>query len=243
MINDLLTLGFAPPGLGAVIGTAELTGLKALDLLMNRLGKRTDLELRGACLAEMNLIQTMELERADFLPWFLRSEDQGLALGQEQELVALSSDFLGFDDDWGEVYYRDVERDALDQWTRVLKWTEDPEKIVYFDSEPGPPKAYALVGQHLRIRPFADKDYTIRALFYKRGLVVVDNDEPSSPWLTFAGDWLIAETGFVMASQYLQNDKLAKSFSAQLIKAKDRVYRQNESRRHTGQSYTMGEKP
>src|SRR3972149_1747021 len=71
-----------------------MTGAKFLDLLMFRLGNRTDPALRAASLLEAVLVQDTELEQGALLPWFLIDATKTAVLTVSNREVALPAGFL-----------------------------------------------------------------------------------------------------------------------------------------------------
>lgn len=202
----------------------------AVTLLANRL-QRSDLTSR--IITEMQFVQENKLEGAEFLPWFLLSENLTEVTVANEERVAVPATFL-----------REYEAGAL--WvydTASVKWLElkkdDYDFLANkFPTEVQIPRYYSLDNNYFRLKPVPDIVYTLRIKCYLRDSILSTNIENN--WLKNASDWLIAEVGAIMAGQHLRNKKLSEEFKAEATKAKTRVYVTHEARMHANRDYTMG---
>jgi predicted nuclease of predicted toxin-antitoxin system len=217
-----------------------MNGDAAINLLMLRLGNRTDTATRTACLSEMQLAQE-RMEGGALLPWFLRIDNTALSTTAGQEYVDISSlNFIREDDDWGGVWWKDTTITAPDQWVRIDKDAYYAMQAFYADSEAATPEKYAYMSERLYLRPFPADVYPLRIQGYARDTAVADT-ATTNLWLTNAADWLIAETGLVVSAHHLRDDDLAKRFAGMTADARLRVQVADEARRHAGRSYQMGD--
>jgi len=211
-----------------------MNGNAVIDLLVARLGDRTD--LRVAILLEMTLVQQTLLEGGDELPWFLLSDDQPLTIVASNRNVAVPSDFLREHEE-GEL----LVTNSTGVETALEKAAYDELIDFYgFDALADPPTAYALVGDNFALFPIPS---VVRALtlskYYKRAAAPTDTAAENA-WLKWASDLLIAETGIVMAGQYLQNDAMASLFVGMQAVAKRRLNTQNVAREEANRARNMG---
>lgn len=209
----------------------------ALDLLMNRLGKRNAPTLRADALLEMTLIQQTDLEGAETLPWFLISERaEALTIPEEPRLV-LPSDFI-----------REVEDDNLHLVEEdgtvfdIYKRGYDEGRLeISDDEEPGIPQLYSIRGNYIILRPAPDREYTVMfPSYYARQEPPVDITISENQWFKWVPDLLIAKTGVIMAGEYLQNPELVTLFGAQQQRAVQRLENIETAREEANRSRRMG---
>jgi hypothetical protein len=205
-----------------------MTGAQLLDMVMQRLGNRTDVTLRAALAAEMAAAQEFVLEQMDFVPWFLDSTVAGTATLQT-ESVDLPTGFLGFDEEIGYIAYDDPTKAGLpDTYTKLLRGDADRVRTYYSGYAYSPPKAYWIVGMKVYLRPIPDIDYTLQFRCSIRDVAPTDTGT-TNLWLTHAAMLLLAETGRVGASLYLQNPELAVSFTEEYKRQKDLLWKKHEA--------------
>ena len=138
----------------------------------------------------------------------------------------------------GTLEYYNSAADAEGRYVKLVKDDLDALRLRYGESV-GAPKAYALVGEYFHIFPLADAVYPIKLHYYRSQTALTTNIENN--WLKYAADLLIAETGAVMAVQYLQNSALSDTFRAQANTARARLRTYDEARKHVGMNYQMGD--
>lgn len=217
-----------------------MTGAQALDILMSRLGSRTDAALRAALLLEINY-KMRELERMPFLPWFLQDEDSTVVTTANVEYASVPADFLRFDDDWGGVFYQDTAISGPDQWVELTRTPYPTMKQKHSEDEAGnTPQLFDIIRQRIYLRPIPDGVYTLRFLGYFADTAIAD-DETTNQWLTEGFDWLLAETGFKVASLQMQHAELAKVFAAELQRAQKRVSDETTARKMDAYMPQMGD--
>jgi hypothetical protein len=206
-----------------------------VTLLQYRLGNRTDLEDR--IILEMALVQSFILEGTGaFQPWFLESEMSRIDVGPGEERVALPTDFLGEIEEQSLWLYDEDNIDA--PYTELHKSSYD--KLILKHQVAGVPSEYAMVGEYILLRPIPDDIYNIRMRYYAAATSVSTGNIENS-WLKHASDWVMAETGAVIAGKHIRNAPLAEEFRQEAAIARQRVYTKHEARKHTNRTYGMGE--
>ena len=195
---------------------------KAVDILMGRLGNRTNTSLRQTIIDEMVFAQETILEGALEFPWFLISELATETTVAEEERFAVPVDFLAEWEDGG-LYVQ--ETDGTE--TLLIRDSWDILKSQALLEAAGKPKYYDIAGEYYLLRPTPDDTYTIKQRYYQRALslagVYGDAANIENKWLKYASDWLIAETGVVVAGQRLQSEKMVQMFAGQATMARKRV--------------------
>ena len=223
-----------------------MTRDEAVDIIMGRLGKRTNASLQADIIMEMFLtVQPILLEKNGvFFPWFLEASSlAALTTTIDSEVVALPSDFLAeLEDD--ALWYYDAAASSDQQWTVMIK--DDWDIIKARRQGGGKPTHYAVKGTDIYLKPTPDQAYTLR-LGYNASDVDLNgtygdgNGALTNQWLTHAADWFIAETGALIAEHYIQSDPLANRFRGSVSVAKQRVYMETISKKEINQSRQMGE--
>lgn len=207
---------------------------KAVEILQYRLGHRTDMEAK--IIAEMELVQSTILEGTGaFTPWFLESEMVNVDVPEGAERVLLPTDFIGEIEDQC-LWRYEVSEEAPYHEMHKSSYS----RLVLKHQTAGIPTEYAISADYFLLRPIPDGDYNIRMRYYARD-VSLSTGNVENKWLKHAADLLIAETGAIMAGEYLQNPVLAEKFSNAAAIARDRLYKKHEARKHTNRIYSMGE--
>jgi hypothetical protein len=219
-----------------------MTGAQALNLIMARLGNRTGTTLRANILLEMQLAQDNFTEKLKFMPWFLREDytNAGFVTVDGVETVAVPASHLRIDDEWGALFYQDTTITSTDQWMPIRKDAYLAFKDKEFEAVDGKPQYFDILGTLIYLRPYPDAAYPLRILHYKKDTALTD-DSNTNLWLTYAQNWLIGEAGFVAASLHVKDDAAAQYFLALAQQARDGLLVETEARKHSGQSYSMGE--
>ena len=197
---------------------------EAVDLLMGRLGSRNHAATRQDAINEMVYVQTNLLEGDPTLPWFLLSESTQTTTTIDEERVALPSDFL---QEWeeGALYI------VTDDGDTVGMVKDDWDRIKARVTGSGQPEYYAIGGNYFFLRKVPNKAYTLIMRYYAReasvagtyGAAVDTDGNIENNWLKWASDWFIAETGIIIARQYLQSEPMLKLFVEQRAVAKKRL--------------------
>lgn len=227
-----------------------MEGADALNLVMARLGNRTDTAIRAAALLEMKLLQT-RLEGGPTKPWFLfdryASPDGGVTFFETTAgsgSLALPSTFLDLDEDEHMVYLFSTETGLTTSLSNVVARLErttilNAELSVRAPGERAMPKAYAVIGQRIYFRPLADKAYIVQVPGYY-ATTAVDDSTAENLWLKWFPDLMIAGTVYEMATKHIRDNEIAVVAKADFDAATRRLSVENESRKHTAMRYVMG---
>jgi hypothetical protein len=201
------------------------------ELLLQRLGKRTD--LLSAVITEMQYVQEFILEQHHWLPWFLESEWATSTTIVGEERVRVPDDFLGEIED-NHLWVKAVSDTT---WTKV---TKEPYDIAYERySGSGTPEVYSLSGEYFLLRPVPDQIFSLRMRYYNAAEVLSSNIE--NLWLKYASDVMMGEVGQIMAGRYIQNPALEAQFKTDAERAWDRLYRQHIGREQMNSAPSMGD--
>ncbi len=208
-----------------------MTRDEAVALLNARLKRGSNTSLDSTIITEMKLVQS-RFEGAAELPWFLLTTDYvPLTTTANDDKVAISADFLReFEDDGLWVY-------AAENWVPLIKDTLNAIVNYYTGEGATLPRAYDLVHGYFRLRPIPDAVYSLRYIYYKKDTVLSTNVE--NQWLKYAADLVIAETGWVVATYVTRDKEAAAAFASDREIALDRVWRENEARKHAKRQYIM----
>lgn len=200
----------------------------AVDIMMKRLGNSNDISLRDDIITEMVQAQATVLEGDVLKPWFLVSEEASNATTAGEERVPLPVDFMSL---WEEIGLYRYDAALDDPYVEMCRadWEDIKQALNYSDK----PTHWDIGGQYLLMRPLADAAYPLRFWYIARGVSlagvygdVVTNIE--NVWLEWAADWLIGETGSVIAEQYLQmTDQRVKTWKDQAIRGRERIRKLN----------------
>lgn len=218
-----------------------MTRDQAILLLLSRLGQRqTDTVLQAAAVSEMNAAQE-RMEHEKFKPWFLLSEQKDVLTVAGEERLAVPSDFLEECEE-GTLWRYDAT--LAQPYVDLKKDDYDNAKARYPNA--GKPLRYSLSGNYFRLHPTPDAAYTIRSMFYVKQPVIpeaygVPGLVTTNAWLTFASDWLIAETGLVLAKYYTRDTDAATHFGNDLVVARNRCHTETVARMEANYSRQMGE--
>ena len=198
----------------------------AVDLLMLRLGQRTNTNLRGQIIGEMVFVQENLMEGNATQFWFTLKDSSGLVTVADTETVTLPSDFM---QEWeeGALYVTD----ASGSQKEVKKADWDTIAIHTNLSGTGLPEFYSIDITNISLRKIPDVVYTLDIKYHgsQEDLSGVYGDAANveNAWLKYASDWMIAETGMIIASQYLQSESMTAMFHAQSQIALDRLIKKN----------------
>lgn len=213
-----------------------MTGERFLDLLMGRLGGRTEATLRATALLEAQHVQENALEGDAFLPWFLIKQDTSLVLSVGTREVVVPSDFIREveDDDAlvvvdSEGIEHTLEKKSLAELRAF--WTPEATASV--------PKNYALVGSNLMIFPLSEKALQLKLRYFAKQALLND-DSVETSWLKYASDLLLARVGYIMSSLHIRDDEKAAEFAGQITAARSRLIAEDQAREEANRSRTMG---
>lgn len=214
----------------------------AFDLLMNRLGNRTDPNLRVSMVIEAAHVQQNVLEQDPFKPWFLRGETETLVTVAGSATVNLPADFLDFDPEEHEVYINSADSTLAFPWDRLNRLPANALARKYATYAAAKPQEFAI-GQEKQIvlRPVPDAEYTLRVEYYRQASQVPADAAVTNLWLTYASEWFLGELGLIMATQYLQDDTLGQSFAQQAVRGKQRLQHLDTAKREATMFRSMGD--
>ena len=210
----------------------------AVDLIMSRLGKRSDSALRVDVISEMTFVQDVLLEGGIFLPWFLLSESATTTTTADDERVQLPSAFLG---EWEEgALYR-----VPDTGNDIQLIKDDYEALKGRYTGTGAPTHYDLAGDYFYLKPTQDAAYTIKMRYYQRATSLAgtygDATNIENLWLKWASDVFIGEVGVIIAGQVLQMPKAVLQFTKQAQSGWARLRIKDTSVRETNKERSMGD--
>jgi len=210
----------------------------AVDILMNRLGLRKQTTLSDSIIGEMVFVQENTMEGNATQMWFTASTVQTLNTVADDETIALPSDFIAELED-GNLY---VQNDDGSE-TEVIRADWDLLKSEPDLTGTGKPTFYDLVGDYFRFKLTPDAVYNIELIYHQRqtSLAGIYGDAANieNNWLKHASDWLIAETGVIIAGQYLQSEKMVGQFQGQSQLALDRLIKKNTAFAETNKTRNM----
>lgn len=203
---------------------------EVVELLGYRLGNRKD--MAAHIIAEMKLVQSVQLEEHEWLPWFLEKDlTQSLTIaGGEQ--VALPVDFLEQIPDRKLYLINSLgERITLEHGRYV-------ELLEKFPGQ-GQPQRWCIEDDFICLFPTPQEVYTVDWRYYSRDVdMTADNVE--TKWLKYAADLVMAEVGKLLAEKHLQNPTLSASFAADVPICWKRLYARHTAHADSNQSIFMG---
>lgn len=217
-----------------------MTRDEAIKIILQRCGDREDDEfLQRACVSEMALVQQMELEQADFKPWFLLSEFMHAKTGKLEPRMPVPTNFLEEHEE-GLLWirppggnFRPMQGDTVDVLDEY-----------YLDYAPGIPERYGIARNYIILYPTPAEEYPLKMrCFLKEPTFSVPYGEGTgtNAWLTHAADWLIGATGKKIAGHYLQDESRAQKFAEEGQAAKQRLYVQHVAREEMNRERSSGD--
>lgn len=211
---------------------------ESLDILMSRLGNRTDPDLRLKCLSEMKLAQEA-LEASETLPWFILSESATAKTKAPDGMLferrlRLPADFIREADDEMLVTIE------VDGQKRDLEKHPYDELYAHYGEQVGPPEAYAVRGEYLMFFPKPDAEYTIEmSSYYSRQQAPIDSDSTPNAWFKHVPDLLIARAGVVVSTMHLKDAELAAVFAGYQKEAERRLFHLEVAREEANRQREM----
>lgn len=175
-----------------------------------------------------------ELEKDNFLPWFLQSEVTSAATVDGEERVALPTGFLREWTDDG-LWYYDGTAAVDERWTLLVK--DDIEFLRGLYPGEGKPVAYALDPSYFRIFPTPDEAYTLKMIFYKADTVLSSDVE--NKWLEHAHELMIGEAGMKIAGP-VRDEPAMEIFQSMSNRGRARLIKATEARMEEQRRYVMG---
>ena len=221
-----------------------MTGQQAINLLMLRLGKRTDVNLRATILLEMVLAQETELEAKGTKPWFLQVDsttELATTAGQETvDLSVLARPYLGVSEEWGGFWYDTGSTDEASKWRKIGRKAFGMLQVQAENGYSPDTWKYDLVNGKLYIRPIPDEVVAVRAMYYGKDTAPAD-DTNTNLWLTHAPDLLIGETGLAVATHHTRDYDAIQLFTVTRDKARARMIAENAMYEMNDMQLTMGD--
>lgn len=221
----------------------------AVTIILTRCGMRqNDKKLQAACVMELVLAQQTKLERAAFKPWFLLSEDETTITLPGEARIPLPRFFLQ-EYEHGSVWLREYFDDREDTPGYVpmpfvhipkLDETQLIEKYQYSNR----PAAYTIVNNYLTVAPVPNGTYLFKMKYYKAATVInaeYGAGKAENEWLRYAPDWLIGETGAIIAGSYIKDAATAAEFKAQAASAQSSLYVEHCARDEANRVRSMGD--
>ena len=212
----------------------------AILLLMQRSGNLQDSAIRDLMIAEMDFVQTVELERGLHLPWFLLSETSSIVTTGSESRLPIPADFLREYDDGALWVYDTIQGNP---WGKLVK--DSYESLTARNLGNGRPRFYSLVGENFILFPTPDAAYTVKMKYYQKGASLAGSyggtGNVENVWLKYAPDLLLAKTGLIYAGQYEQSPERANLFQAQAQVALKRIVDENTARENANVEQTMGD--
>ena len=207
----------------------------AVALLKLRLGNNALASLDALIVTEMQFVQRTILEQGPFKPWFL--ETNGLVTSVASTRAAsLPSDFI-----------KEVDEQAFwrygtypDELSLVEMEKGDADNLSYlYGEESKAPTTYTLYGEgSVELYPLPDDAYTFKLYYYAHDTVLSSNIENN--WLKHAPDLLIAETGIIIAEQYIQSPEMGATFEKAKQRAERRLVSHDTARKEANHDRVRG---
>ncbi len=206
-----------------------MTRDEIVQIIRDRLGFNQSLEL-ATIYRHMDAVQRkFELGEDDVpAPWFCFDTTCQLKTRTNRRDVALPETFTTLDDDWP----LSIEKSST--VTKALTRVPYYDLVSDIDST-GFPQYYALEGEALHLFPLPDSIYNINFPHHKT-LEALSTDADSI-WFKEFPNLLIEETVSSIASSTRDHDALKMS---RIVETRSAYIRRVESRKHTLQSYRMG---
>lgn len=210
-----------------------------ITILKLRLANSNDSNLDSGIISIANLVQE-RLEQGPELPWFLFNDTNvlgtNLSTVASTETVALPSDFLREEEELEYVLFV-YDADESDPWVPLPRESYNKAKAKYTES--GQPKYYEILGSNLYLRPIPDAVYTLRLLYFGADDDIIAG-QPANNWLTYASDWIMAETGLILTSDVVPMPSLAEHYREEAQRAQRRITYETIARREAGYMRAMG---
>ncbi len=213
-----------------------MTRDEAVSLIKGRLGRNSLTALDAIIVSEMQFVQATILEGGAVTPWFLEDETDSLVTVAGSRDVAMPSDFIKEREEGA--FWRFGT--AGDDTTLVELYKGDTvEQLPAVSSTSSVPTQYAMFGTGVKLAPVPNEAYSLRLYYYSTATVLSSDVE--NAWLKYAPDWLIAETGYIIANEHLQSDKMAAKFLAQIQAARRRIIQRDTAIREANRTRAKGD--
>jgi hypothetical protein len=214
-----------------------MQGIQILNLLMARLGNRTEPELRALCLLEMQLAQETIMEGGPVLPWFIVTEEATVLTTPQERRVEVPEDFIREVDQEKPLMYR-----PASEADKVLDKKSFEEAMTWYGSNSeGPPEVYAMRGDYFMIFPKPDAAYTLVLPGYYARQTAPADSTAENKWQKWASDLCIATAGKQIAEKHIKDDTgLGMMFEKDIALAYDRLNRMEVAREEANRDRRMG---
>jgi hypothetical protein len=173
---------------------------EAIDLLLRRLGRRTDPDLRTDTINELNIAK-QSLEINPFHPWFLY-QTLTLTIPLNASRIDLPSGFLGEDEE-AEALVFDQEAGA--DFPIYKRRREDIDLLGREPSTAGRPQRYTVSETGIYFFPKAEKAYLLKFPCAVKTNDIVDTTAELNPWIREAPNLILNLAGAVIAGLHVQN--------------------------------------
>lgn len=209
------------------------TNAEVITNMMDRLGSRSALVLRGKVLYELNE-KIRQYDSAALLPWFNESRITGNFVAA-QDYIAVPSNFVR------EVEEGEFKVKTLDGvWKKIFKVSLEKLEAETENAIPAFPEGYAIYGDRFYFGPIPDAAYEYKFPVYIRTNVILDNNSAvTNPWLLEFYNLMTFETLDIVARVHVQSDELANKFRQPLAEARDSFVRTVEARKHANMDYLL----
>lgn len=194
----------------------------ALDLVKRRLGRFTanPTQLDDFIFDELKATQD-RLEGWPSLPWFCKVRASVFTTVAGDDYLLLPSTFLRLRDEWEKPVqvYHEGQWKSLD----VLSYEQLWERT----NGTGVPQAAAHDGVKLALGPTPNAAYQMKLGYYTRQPILEVGVVTSNAWLKHAFDLMCAETGLILANNYLKNQEAVALFDAWARRARQALEQTN----------------
>jgi len=216
-----------------------MTRDQVIAVLLARAGQRqNDLVLKASMETEILSVQT-DLESNAFLPWFLQTQKDDLALTVAQDTIAFPTGYLRELDEEtrkGALYRYDAT--LTDPWVALTKYYNFDDMKERLPGA-GPTLGYVTIGRSYIVAPVTDVSYTYRTRYFAKDTALETNIENN--WLKYAEGLIRASLGEVMARYYLHNPALADQFKADILLRRNELILADTAQREAGGMRQMGD--
>lgn len=218
-----------------------MTRDQVVELIRNRVGRRSDTALRNLIIAEMDYVQTQILERNSWLPLFLLGDVQSFTTTANQAEVDFPAGCIRpYEEDELFLY-----QSAEDEPYTVLIKDEAGYLQAKYQGDATIPVAYAELESKFRLFNTPDDTYTLKTRFYEAATSLAgtygDEANVTNDWITNALDWFMGEVGYIISTQYLQSPQMTAIFDAQRQRGKMACYHYDIARREANVDRRMGD--
>ena len=214
----------------------------AISLLKIRLKRVADTNIDTTIVTVLQHVQETILEENEWLPWFLLSEFLTITTTANEERIAVPTD-VNFT---GNNFLNEYENGALwridaslDAGRKLLVKDDYDSLYRRYKTSTGKPSHYSLDGDYFRLFPTPDDAYTLKMRCYLKDTRLDSNVENN--WLKYAADWLMAETGFIIARDVLRDKVAEANMTTDIGRAKDRLLKKDIARKEANMEATMGD--